>query len=75
MGRGIVNSEVLTELPNKLFSFLCRVGLNIHSQELAGSNICHLRVASLQYEIVVDRLSFRIPSQGLVLYDDFYGEA
>ena len=73
--RRIVDPKIITEFPNQLFSVLRGAGFDIHPQELASPNLCHLRVASFQYQIVVDRLSFRIPSQGLVFHDDLDDEA
>jgi hypothetical protein len=74
MRSGIVDPKIITELPNELFSVFRRTGFNIHSQKLASPNVCHLRVPSLQDQIVMDRLSFRIPGQRLVLNDNFYCE-
>jgi hypothetical protein len=70
----VVDPKIITELPNQLFSIFRRASFNIHPQELASPNICHLRVPSLQDQIVMDRLSFRIPGQRLVLDNNFYRE-
>jgi len=70
----IVDPKIITELPNQLFSIFRRAGFNIHPQKLASPNICHLRIPSLQDQIVMDRLSFGIPGQRLVLDDNFYRE-
>jgi len=74
MRGGIVDPKIITELSNQLFSIFRRTGFNIHPQELASPNVCHLRVPSFQDQIVMDRLSFRIPGQRLVLNDNFYRE-
>jgi hypothetical protein len=70
----IVDPKIITELPNQLFSIFRRASFNTHPQKLASPNICHLRVPSLQDQIVMDRLSFRIPGQRLVLDNNFYRE-
>jgi len=74
MRGGIVDPKIITELSNQLFSIFRRAGFNTHPQKLSSSNICHLRVPSFQDQIVMDRLSFRIPGQRLVLNDNFYRE-
>jgi len=38
----IVNPEIITELPDELLSVFPGASFNIHAQELASSNICHL---------------------------------
>jgi len=38
----IVNPKIVTESPNKLFGVPRGAGFNIHPQELASPNICHL---------------------------------
>ncbi len=39
---GIVDPEIVTEFSDKLFSVLRRAGFNLHPQELASANICHM---------------------------------
>jgi len=70
----IVDAKIITELPNQLFSIFRRAGFNIHPQELASPNTCHLRVPSFQDQIVMNRFSFGIPGERLVLNDNFYRE-
>ncbi len=71
MGGGIVDPQIITQFSDQLLSVLGRPSLNIHPQELTGPNIRHLRVASLQDQIVMDRLTLGITSKRLVLNDHF----
>src|SRR5712691_5897113 len=71
VGSWVVDSQVVGEFADYRACIFWTVCLDVHPEELACTDAGHLLVATLQNEILMNRLSFRISSEGLVLNDDF----
>ena len=61
MGCGVVYSEVVAEVLDEVAGLVGGGGVDVHSEELSGSDVGYLVVASFENEVVVYRLSLGVP--------------
>ena len=67
----IIDPEIVTQFLDDVLCIARRFCFDTHAKIFAGSNVCYLRIASFEHQIMMNSLPFRIASKWLVLYNDF----